>query len=216
MGTSKRSKKITTVVWPRRTSKVQPEQRYLKGKSVFILSLLLMGLISLCVYLSDIEGLLTNSSRAYLTISLSGICLFIFLSWALYGGYGLVDNFPKLKKNGPDRFLAPMEVFVRSNTSGGEDGTLGTVLSIIFFLAFGGLFLAIGLMIFLLLCYLAFVILSLIYWPFYQALSIRLKQSQESRGNWDKSMMYALGSTLLYLGGGICLLWLTESLLLKL
>ncbi|MEM6347375.1 MAG: hypothetical protein AAF927_26025 [Bacteroidota bacterium] len=147
---------------------------------------------------------------------MSGICLFIFLTWALYRGYGLADNFPKLKKNGPDRFLAPMEVFVKSNTSSGEDGTLGAVLSIFFFLAFGGLFMALWLMILLLLCYLAFVILSLIYWLFYQGLSLGLKQSQESRGNWDKSVMYALGSTLLYLGGGICLLRLTEALLLKL
>jgi len=64
--------------------KMKAKETYLKGKSVFTISLIVIGITILTVYLSGINYNRTITSNLYLSLGIIGICLFIFYDlWTL-------------------------------------------------------------------------------------------------------------------------------------
>jgi hypothetical protein len=76
---------------------LKAKQTYLKGKSVFTVSLLVIGITILTVYLTGENYSRTITSNLYLSLSIIGIALFLFMTYGLYKGIGLIDNFPKFR-----------------------------------------------------------------------------------------------------------------------
>ncbi len=77
--------------------KLKAKQTYLKGKSIFIVSLLIIVVTTITVYLSGENYNRTITSNFYLSLTIIGITLFLFMTYGLYKGAGLTDNFPKFK-----------------------------------------------------------------------------------------------------------------------
>jgi hypothetical protein len=71
---------------------------YLKGKSVFKVSLLVIGNKILTVYLTGENYNRTLDSNLYLSLFIIGSALFLFMTYGLFKGLGLTDDFPKFKE----------------------------------------------------------------------------------------------------------------------
>ncbi len=70
---------------------------YLRGKSVFTVSLLVIGITILTVYLTGINYNRTITLNLYISLSIIGTSLFLFMTYGLYKGVGLRNDFPKFK-----------------------------------------------------------------------------------------------------------------------
>lgn len=70
---------------------------YLSGKSFFIISLLVIGLSVVLVYSIGLSFDKSLGAKIYTALSLIASCLFLFMTYGLYTGIGLIDDFPKFK-----------------------------------------------------------------------------------------------------------------------
>ncbi|UGU17969.1 hypothetical protein LS482_08815 [Sinomicrobium kalidii] len=69
----------------------------MKGKSVFVVSLIVIGITILTVYLTGINYNRSLTSNLYLSLGIIATTLFLFMTYGLYKGIGLIDNFPKFR-----------------------------------------------------------------------------------------------------------------------
>ena len=76
---------------------MKPNKTYLKGKSVFIVSLIVIVVTALTVYLSGINYHRSITNNFYISLGIIAVTLFLFLSYGLYKGIDLEDDYPKLK-----------------------------------------------------------------------------------------------------------------------
>ncbi|MCG8386740.1 MAG: hypothetical protein MJA30_14420, partial [Cytophagales bacterium] len=65
----------------------------LKGKTVFILALVATVLTVITVYLTGINYNRSIASNLYISLGLISTSLFLFLTYALYKGTKLVNNY---------------------------------------------------------------------------------------------------------------------------
>lgn len=191
---------------------MKAKETYLKGKSVFIISLIVIGITILTVYLSGINYNRTITSNLYLSLGIIGICLFVFMSYGLYKGVGLVDNFPKYKdfKSG-DIISSSGELPDMPSVDIGE-GFGGILLSIILWIAMSIFFLIVLTLLEAIFWFSLFVILTMLYWVFFRALKFVFSKSTETKGNIGQSMIYSLGYTILFTGWIFGITYLVEIL----
>lgn len=191
---------------------MKAEKTYLKGKSVFIVSLLVIGITILTVYLTGENYNRTITANLYLSLSIIGTTLFLFMTYGLYYGIGLKDNFPKFREfktgdliaqSGTTPDLPSMEV---------GDGIGGLVMSIL-------LWIGMTILIFILLILLEaffwisiFIILAMLYWIFFRALRLVFSKSKDTKGDIVISAIFSLTYSVLYLGWIFGIVYLTEIL----
>lgn len=179
---------------------MKAKKTYLKGKSVFVVSLLVVVITVITVSLTGENYNRSLTSNLYLSLTIIGFFLFVFMTYGLYKGIGLKDNFPKFRdfKSGdiitqsgtvPD--LPSVEI---------GDGIGGLIMSIL-------LWIGMTLLIFLLLILLEaifwvsiFIILAMLYWVFFRALKFVFRKSVDTKGDIGVSTIYSLAYTVLYLG----------------
>lgn len=191
---------------------MKAEETYLKGKSVFIISLIVIGITILTVYLSGINYNRTITSNLYLSLGIIGICLFIFMAYGLYKGVGLVDNFPKYKDfKSRDIISSSGELPDIPSIDVGE-GIGGILLSIILWIAMTIFFVIVLIMLEAIFWFSLFVILTMLYWVFFRALKLVFNKVNETKGNIGVSMIYSLGYTILFTGWLFGITYLVESL----
>ncbi len=77
---------------------MKAKQTYLKGKSVFKVSLLVIGITILTVFLTGENYNRTLDSNLYLSLFIIGSALFLFMTYGPFKGLGLTDDFPKFKE----------------------------------------------------------------------------------------------------------------------
>lgn len=191
---------------------MKAKETYLKGKSVFTISLIVIGVTILTVYLSGINYNRTITSNLYLSLGIIGICLFIFMVYGLYRGIGLIDNFPKYKdfKSG-DLFSSSGELPDMPSVDIGE-GIGGIIISILLWIAMAILFVFLLIMLEAIFWFSLFVILAMLYWVFFRALKMVFSKSDETKGNFGKSIVYSLGYTILFTGWIFGIAFLVENL----
>ncbi|MEL7531807.1 MAG: hypothetical protein AAFN10_10890 [Bacteroidota bacterium] len=177
-----------------------------------MISLLLIGFIYLAVDLSDVEQVRSPSTNLYISLSLMSLCLFGFLTWGLYSGKELIDNFPKLRKYDFEWFFKPVGSFIRMDAHNLGESIIGILVAVIFWFAFGAIFLAIALAIFLLLSYVVFVILTVLYRLFFRGLAWVLSMSEETEANLNLSILYSFGISCMLMLGGSGLIYLVDLL----
>jgi len=188
---------------------------YLSGKSVFTVSLIVIGLTALTVYLSGIHFHRSLTTNFYLSLGIIGLCLFLFITYGLYQGVAVIDDFSKSKALEVQPFQAPSGEWPSIPglpSIGLEEGIGGLVAAILFWVAF-------SIAIFLLLLfwevvfwYSLILILSMLYWVFFRALKFVFNKTVETKGNLEWSVLYALGYSSLYTGWMFGLVYLVETL----
>ncbi|MFK7936292.1 MAG: hypothetical protein AB8G22_22450 [Saprospiraceae bacterium] len=191
---------------------MKAKHTYLKGKSIFTVSLIVIGVTVLTVYLSGINYNRTVTANLYLSLSIIAACLFLFLSYGLYRGVELVDNFPKYRdfKSG-DLIGTSGETPDLPSVDVGDD-IGGIILSIFLWIAMSILFLVLLIVFEAVLWFSIFIILSMLYWVFFRALKFVFYKSNETKGRLELAIFYAIGYTALFTGWIFGIVYLAELL----
>lgn len=192
---------------------IKPKQSYLKGKSVFIVSLLVVGLTVLIVYFSGINYNRALTTNLYASLAIIGTALFLFLIYGLYKGVDVVDDFPNYRNFKSGEFYSadlPLDVEIPDADAG--DGCEGIVMAILMWIA-----VTVALFMFLILLEVVFwvsffVIILMLYWLFFRALKLVFSKSKETQGNIGASVLYAFGYTVLYTGWIFGIVYFSEIL----
>lgn len=185
-------------------------QKYLKGKSVFLVSLLVVGITFLTVWISGINYNRDITSNLYLSLSIIGTILFLFMSYGLYSGIGLTDNFPNYRQYKRGDFLSyPTPDADISGADAGE-GIAGIIVSILLWIV-----MTVAMILLFVLLEAVFwislsIILTMLYWVFFRALKLVFSKSGITRGNLPNSLLYSLAYTTLYLGWIYGIVYLTQ------
>lgn len=189
---------------------MKAKQTYLKGKSVFTVSLLVIGITILTVYLTGENYNRTVTSNLYLSLSIIGAVLFLFMTYGLYKGIGLTDNFPKFREFKTGEFISKSGTAPDVPSIDVGDGIGGLIMSIV-------LWIGITILMFLLLILLEaffwisiFIILAMLYWVFFRALKFVFSKYKNTKGDIGISAIYSLTYTTLYLGWIFVIVYFTE------
>ncbi len=134
------------------------------------------------------------------------------MSYGLYKGIGITDNFPKFKEFKTGEIIANSGVSPDLPSIEVGDGIGGLIMSIL-------LWIGMTIIIFVLLVLLEaffwvsiFIILAMLYWVFFRALKFVFSKSKDSKGDIGISAIYSLSYTVLYLGWIFGIIYLTEIL----
>ena len=168
----------------------------LKGKTVFILALVATVLTVVTVYLTGINYNRSIASNLYISLGLISTSLFLFLTYALYKGTKLVNNYPKFKNYAPGTIMHNVSLPGFSIDIG--EGIGGMILSILLWIA---MTIAIIVLLFLFeaLFWLSlFIIFASLYWVFSRALRVVFYKARRTNGDLPASMVNALTYTILY------------------
>lgn len=189
---------------------MKAKQTYLKGKSVFTVSLQVVGITILTVYLTGENYNRTVSTNLYLSLSIIGTVLFLFMTYGLYKGIELEDNFPKYREFKIGSFFAQSGTAPDVPLIEGGDGFGGLILSILVWIGMT-ILIFLGLIVLEAFFWVSiFMILAMLYWVFFRALRLVFSKSAETKGKIEFSALYSLGYTCLYLGWIFGIVYLTE------
>jgi len=193
-----------------KTSELRIKQNYLKGKSVFIVSLFVIGITILTVYLTGINYNRNLTSNLYLSLGIIATSLFLFMTYGLYKEIGLIDNFPKFRnfKRG-DLIANSAPTFDTPSVSVG-DGIGGLILSILLWIGMTILIIILLIVLEAVFWFSIFIILAMLYWIFFRALKFVFNKSKETKGDIGISAVYSLTYTFLYVGWIFGIVYLTE------
>ena len=191
---------------------MKASKTYLKGKSVFVVSAIVIAVTSLTVYFTGIHYHRSVNDNLLISLSIIAIVLFVFMTYGLFKGIGLVNNFPKFKKFKSGEMIdLPMG---KNSVSGVDvgDGIEGLLFSIV-----SWILLTIAFVIFLVfleavLWLSIFVILAMLYWIFFRALKLVFSKAKITQGHFFKSIAFALGYTLLYTGWIFAIVFIAEKI----
>ena len=191
---------------------MKAKQTYLKGKSVFIVSLFVIGITVLTVYLTGENYNRSITSNLYLSLSIIGIVLFMFMTFGLYKGIGLNDNFPKFREFKTGELISNSGTTPDLPSLDVGDGISGMIISIL-------LWIGMTIVVFILLILLEaffwisiFIILTTLYWVFFRALKLVFSKSIDTKGSISVSIIYSLSYTILYLGWIFGIVYFIEKL----
>ncbi|MDO6810610.1 hypothetical protein Q4603_18450 [Zobellia galactanivorans] len=191
---------------------MKAKQTYLKGKSVFKVSLIVIGVTILTVYLTGENYHRTLTENFYLSLGIISTTLFLFMAYGLYQGVGLLDNFPKI-----ENYKAKTPIFNSGNMPPTPDisvgdGIGGLLLSILLWIGIT-IILTVLLVLFEAVLWLSiFIILAMLYWVFFRALKFVFNKSADTKGDLGISALYALGYTSLYVGWIFGLVFIVDAL----
>lgn len=182
---------------------------YLKGKSVFIVSILVVSITVLTVNLSGVHYNRTVNNNLYLSLFIIGIALFTFLFYGLFKGIKLKDNFPKYYN-----FKYGNIISQEGNSADVPidltEGVGGLILSILLWIASTIILFVLLFLLEAVLWLSIVVIVGMLYWLFFRALKLVFSKSQETKGDYISAIKYALGYTLFYLGWIFVIVYLAQ------
>ncbi len=189
---------------------MKAKQTYLKGKSVFIVSLLVIGITILTVYLTGENYNRNVTSNLYLSLTIIGTSLFLFMTYGLYKGIGLTDNFPKFKNFKTGEFLSNSRNLPDLPSIDVGDGIGGLIVSILLWIGMTILFFILLILLEAIFWFSIFIILLMLYWVFFRALKFVFTKSKDTKDDIGISAIYSLSYTVLYLGWIFGIVYITE------
>ncbi len=101
------------------------------GKSVFTVSLVVIGITVLIVYLTGQNDQRTLTSNIYLSLSIIGTALFLFMTYGLHKGVGLRDDFPKFQNLKSGSLIQDVTPDFDAPSFNVGDGIGGIILSVL-------------------------------------------------------------------------------------
>lgn len=190
---------------------IKPKQQYLKGKSVFIVSLLVIAVTVLTVYFTGVNYNRSLTVNLYASLAIIGTALFLFMAYGLYKGVDVVDDFPNFRGFKSGDFYSghvPFDADIPSSDIG--DGWEGIVVSIFMWIAMTILLFVLLIILEVVFWVSLFVILMMLYWLFFRALKLVFSKSKDTQGDIGISALYAFGYTALYVGWIFGIVYLSE------
>ena len=184
----------------------------MKGKSVFIVSLFVIGITTLTVYLTGINYNRSLTSSLYVSLIIIATSLFLFMTYGLYTGIGLIDNFPKFRSFQSGELASRVSPPIDTPSIEVGDGIGGLILSIILWIVMSVLFVILLIVLEAVFWFSLFIILTMLYWLFFRALKFVFNKSKVTKGNIGVSTVYSLTYTLLYVGWIFGIIYITEIL----
>ncbi|MEM6719338.1 MAG: hypothetical protein AAF611_08500 [Bacteroidota bacterium] len=193
---------------------MKPNKTYLKGKSVFIVSLVVIVVTALTVYLSGINYHRSITNNFHLSLGIIAIALLSFLSYGLYKGIELEDDYPALKGFKFKKKISELAKFESSphfDFDMGE-GIGGIILAIVLWLFFSVVLIALLVFLQSVVWFSILLILAMLYWLFFRALRLVFSKGADTENNVQLSFMYAFSYTILYIGWLFGIVYLTTIL----
>jgi hypothetical protein len=186
------------------------KQPYLKGKSVFAVSLFVIAITILTVYLTGIHYNRSITANLYLSLAIIATALFLFITYGLYYGIKLIDNFPKYKnfETGDITRNATPKLELPSIEVG--DGIGGFIISLLLWVAMSIVFVVLLLVLEVLFWLSLFILLAMLYWVFFRALKFVFSKSKVTKGDLGISAVYAITHTIFYVGWIYGIVYLTQ------
>ena len=191
---------------------MKAKQTYLKGKSVFTVSLIVIGITILTVYLTGINYNRSLTSNLYISLSIIATSLFLFMTYGLYRGIRLKDNFPKFKNFETGDIISQSGTMPDLPNIDVGDGIGGLILSIILWIGMTILFAILLILLEAVFWVSIFIILAMMYWVFFRALKLVFTKSPDTKGDIGISAVYSLVYTSLYTGWIFGIVYLTQIL----
>jgi hypothetical protein len=191
---------------------LEAKKTYLKGKSIFIVSLLVVGITALTVYLTGTNYDRTITANLYLSLGITGTALFLFMAYGLFTGVGLQDNFPKFQQFKTGEMRGQSLPDFETPEISADDGIGGLIISILLWVGITILVIALLVLLEAVFWFSLFILLAMLYWVFFRALKFVFNQSHKTKGNIGNSILYSMGYTVLYLGWIVGVVYLTEVL----
>ncbi|MFK7970417.1 MAG: hypothetical protein AB8F95_08625 [Bacteroidia bacterium] len=188
---------------------MKAKETYLKGQSIFIVSLIVIALVTLTVYFTGIHVGRTVTTNFYMSLGIVGSCLFFFMTFGLYRGVKLVDNFPDFKKyEMGDLVSSSGSVPELPIPDGGGLGEflVGIVMWIVMTIAVFVMLIVFEFVLWMSL----FVLILMLYWVFFRALKYVFSKKDDTRGKLGLSALYALSYTILYTGWMFGVVYMAE------
>lgn len=176
------------------------KRKYLKGKSVFLISLLVVGVTFLTVWLTGINYNRDITANLYLSLSVIGTILFLFMSYGLYTGIGLTDNFPRYRHFKKGDFLSYNTPDADLSGADTGDGIAGIIVSVALWIVMTIAMILLFILLEAVFWISIFIILTMLYWVFFRALKLVFSKADIAKGNLTTSVFYSLSYTALYLG----------------
>lgn len=189
---------------------MKTKETYLKGKSIFTVSLIVIGITILTVYLTGINYNRTLTSNLYLSLGIIASALFVFMTYGLYKGIGLIDDFPKIQDFKRGDIIETVNPTIDSQTVNVGDGISGLILSILLWIGMSILFVVLLIVLEAIFWISIFIILGMLYWIFFRALRFVFSKSQDTKGDIGTSVIYSLAYTILFTGWIFGIVYLTE------
>lgn len=188
---------------------MKSKKTYLKGKSLFIVSLCVIITTVLTVYLTGFNYQRTVTDNTYLSLIVIAFALFIFMAVGLYRGVGLIDDFPKsmsfkVKEIMPDHMSSP-----EIETGHGVEGFF---VSLLIWIGVA-ILMIIALLLFEMVIFasIAFLLASL-YWVFFRAMKLVFAKASITKANLLRSTGYSLFYTVLFVGWIFLIVFATEQI----
>ena len=143
----------------------------------------------------------TVVSNSYISLSVIGFMLMLFITYGLYKGFKLIDDFPKIK----DISIKSLTNDTASNISNSSnidlgEGITGLIYSILIWVVVTIVFTVLLILLEAMLWLLLFWFVTLLYWVFFRALKMVFSKQYKTKGRFILSIGYASAYTLLYLG----------------
>jgi len=191
---------------------LKTNQPYLEGKSVFIVSLAVIGLTSLTVYIIGIDFNRSLTSNLYISLGIIATALFLFMTYGLYNGIGLIDNFPKFRSFKSGDILGHTTPDLGGPIIDAGEGIGGVLMSILLWIGMTILLIVLLIVLEAIFWFSLFILLTMLYWIFFRALKLVFSKSKETKGALGRSVLYSLAYTSLYVGWIFGIVYITELL----
>lgn len=189
---------------------MKTQQNYLKGKSVFTVSLFVIGITIVTVYLTGINYNRSLTSNLYLSLGIIAIALCLFMTYGLYKGVGIIDDFPKVRNLKAENFSSDISSHIDIPSVSIDDGIGGFVLSILLWIVMTILFIVLLTVLEAVFWFSIFILLAMLYWVFFRALKFVFSKSSDTKGDIGISTVYSMIYTLLYTGWIFGIIYLAE------
>ncbi|MCH2034102.1 MAG: hypothetical protein MK202_11390 [Tenacibaculum sp.] len=188
------------------------KQPYFKGKSVFIVSLIVIVVTILTVYFTGINYNRSITNNFYISLGIIATALFSFVTYGLYTGIDLIDNFPKIKSFKPKAILSESSPSLDSPFVEVGDGIGGIIVSIVLWIVMSIVFVLLLALLEVVFWFSLFIILGMLYWLFFRALKLVFNKSNETKGSIQRAIFYALSYTTMYVGWLFGIVYLVQVL----
>ena len=191
---------------------MKAKQTYLKGKSIFVVSLTVVGITVLTVFLTSSHYHRTISSNLFLSLSVIATALFLFITYGLYKGIGLIDDFPRVEKFESRTVFSHSEQGPKLPSIEVGEGISGLLLSILLWIVMSVVFAVLLIALEFVLWLSLFLIIAMLYWVFFRALKFVFRKSKDTKDNLGISAVYGLTYTALYTGWIFGIIYVAELL----
>tara|TARA_B100000780_G_scaffold259592_1_gene210751 strand:+ start:483 stop:890 length:408 start_codon:yes stop_codon:yes gene_type:complete len=132
------------------------------------------------------------------------------MTYGLYFGIGLIDNFPKFRNFQTGDLTRSSSPSIDISSIDFGDGIGSLILSILLWIVMSILFVVLLIVLEAVFWFSLFIIFAMLYWIFFRALKFVFKKSIDTKGNIGISAVYSLTYTLLYIGWIFGIVYLTE------